>query len=150
MNRRHRALPFAIAGMLLLGLAGPASAAPPTSTPSFGATIKASRDCLLTVNATWKNASVGSIYVSWYEAGYQSPDYPTIPNFVATSAWPGGGPNGGVARGKSVAFTFGPTGTDTTTHEWWALVSFYDPNGVALPQVTTNVLSTICYLPSPA
>ena len=149
MNRRpHQILAAPLAALLLIGAATQAFAASPV--PTYAATISASASCLLTVTTTTKNVKIGTIYVGWYEAGYQDPSYPTIPDWVATSQWPFTGPNAGVAKGKSVVFNFGPTGTDTVTHDWHGLVSFYDPNGAALAQISTNILPTTCYVPSPA
>jgi hypothetical protein len=146
MNRRHRLLALPFAALLILGLAGQTLAAPG---PSYSATITANRSCLLTVTAGWKNTkAVAAVYVGWYEVGYINHDYPELGEFIATSAWPGSGPNSGVQKGSSVAFTFGPTGTDTVNHSWYALVSYYDANGAALTQFLTSQLSTRCYLPS--
>ena len=147
MHASHRSLAIPLAALLALGLAAQVSAAPAAS---YSATLTASSSCLLTVTTSSKNAKVAQVFVGWYEAGYQSPDYPTIPDFIATSAWPATGPNAGVAKGKTVLFTFGPTGTDATTHDWHGLVSFYDANGAALAQISTNILSTTCFVPSPA
>ena len=145
MTRRHRmlALPFAV--LLLLGLAGQALAAP---APSYSGTIAASKSCLITFTASWKNTkAVATVNASLYEVGYVNPAYPTIPNYVASYAWPGSGPNGGVQKGSTVTFAFGPTGADTATHGWYALVQFYAADGSAITDVTTSTLSTRCYLP---
>jgi hypothetical protein len=143
-------LPLALASLLVLGLAGQAVAAQPTTSPSYGATMKASRDCLLTVTATWKNATVGGIDLGWYEVGYQDPSYPGIPEWLATSQWPSTSPNTGVQKGKSVIFSLGPVGADSVAHEWYALVTFRGPGGEFLTQVRTSNLTTNCYVPSPA
>ena len=140
--QRHRILPLAFAGLLLLGLAGQAVAAPPSTTPAYAATLKVSRDCVFTTTVTWKNADVGHIYVAWFEAGFANP---IVPDHVATSDWPNTVPGSGTAKGKSVVFNLGPVDLDTASHDWWVIVSFYSPQGALLAQ-RQPALATNCYL----
>lgn len=144
--RRARIIGLPLAGLMALAAAGSAVAAP---APTITATLSADAGCLLTVTTSIKNAKVAHIYVAWYEADYVN-QIPGLGPFIATTEWPGTTPGSGTAKGKVITFNFGPTGTDSTTHDWWALVQPYDANGVAFPQVTTNHLSTNCYVPSPA
>jgi hypothetical protein len=146
MNRRDRFSAPIFAALLLVGLAGEALAAP---APTVTASISADASCLLTLAVSAKNVKIAHIYVGWYEAGYVN-STPGLGEFVATSEWPFTNPAWGSAKGKSLFFYFGPTGTDTATRDWWALVQPYDANGVALPQVTTNRINVNCYVPSPA
>jgi hypothetical protein len=142
--RRIRSIAIASAALLLLGATGSAVAAP---APPVTATLSVDASCLLTVTAV-RSAKVDQIFVGWYEADYVN-SIPGLGPFVATSDWPSTVPGVSSAKGKVVTFKFGPIGADTATHDWWPLVQPY-LNGVALPQVTTNHLSTTCYVPSPA
>lgn len=144
MIGRHRILALLFAAVLLLSLAGEALAAP---APSYSETMSVSRSCLLSGTVGWKNTkAVGSVYFIWYEAGYVNPSYPTIPDYVATSAWPATGPNAGVQKGSTVTFTFGPIPADTINHSWYGLAQFYDTNGASITQAYTNTLSTRCFV----
>ena len=142
-RRRTLGLGLPLAGMVILGVAAPAAAAP---TATFAATISVDSACVFTIVASWKNAKVAAIDLGWYEAGYQNADYPTIHDWVATSQYP---QNGTLVK-KSVVFTAGPAPTtDTVNHQWWGNVTFRDASGALLTQFDTNILSTPCYLPSP-
>ena len=148
MNRRHRLLALPVAALLLLVVAAQTLAAPPSSGPTYSATMTADKKCLLTVSATWKNdPSVATIYVLWYEAGYQNGTLPA--GYVATSQWPFTGPNAGVLKGKVVTFTDGPVTRDTASHDWWAVVQFYSNTNAFITEVNAP-LTTTCYQPSPA
>lgn len=143
MQRRLRIGTLPLAATLLLGAAMPASAAP---APAFSATITVDSSCTFTVTAGWKNAKVASIDLLWYEAGYQNPYYPTIPDWIATVGYP----PYGVLTKKAVVFTLGPAPTtDSVNHQWWANVTFRDVAGAAFTQFDTNILSSLCYLPTP-
>jgi hypothetical protein len=145
MHRQPRWLAIPLGGLLLLSLAGQALAAP---VQTVAASISADSSCLLTVTVS-KNPKVAHIYVGWYEAGYVN-STPGLGEFVATTEWPFANPAWGSAKGKSLSFFFGPTGTDAATRDWWALVQPYDAKGAALPQVLTNRINVSCYVPTPA
>lgn len=141
MNRRHRLLALPLAAMLLLGLAGQALAAPPPYGPSYSASVKVSRDCVFTITVAWKNANVAHLYVAWFESGFVN----VPPDHVATQEWPSTIPGNGVAKGKTIVFDFGPFVNDTASHDWWAVVSYYSPEGVLLAQ-RQPTWTTNCYL----
>lgn len=143
--RRSRGIALASAALLALAATGSAVAAP---APITTATLSVDANCLMTVTVN-KNPKVAHIYVGWYEADYVN-QTPGLGPFIATTEWPGTTPGSGTAKGKVITFNFGPTGSDTATHDWWALVQPYAANGAAFPQVTTNHLSTTCFVPTPA
>ena len=139
---RAAALAAAVAALaaLALGLAaaggvGPAEAAPPAA---MTATLADDGACAFKATVTWKKTlAVDHIYAAFYHDGA----------FVATMEAPGTGPNAGTIKGVKAVFQTGAFPAAAESHAWHVLVQPYNREGVALPQVTTNVVNVNCTIP---
>lgn len=121
-------------GLAAAGGAGPAQAVTPAA---MTATLSDDGACAFTATVTWKKMAVDHIFAAFYHDG----------TFVATMEAPGTGPNAGTIRGVKAVFQTGAFPAAAASHAWHVLVQPYTREGVALPQVTTNVVNANCTIP---
>lgn len=109
----------------------PAQAAP---APTYGATLAATSDCGMVIQATWKQAKVGRIYAVLY-----MPNRPVGQDTITQEA-PGNVP----LRGGRATFAYGPFLTSPDLQPWSARVDFYSAAGAQLHQEWVPAISAPC------